>query len=85
MSIATASAAAPAVDVTADERTERLEQAEQAWGERLAADAANGRWPSPPPASPRSSERHHCPAALGMVCCQRAAHRRRVTRGVRDG
>src|SRR5688572_27342193 len=43
MSIATASTAAPTIDITSDERTQRLEQAEQAWGERLAADAANGR------------------------------------------
>lgn len=43
MSIATASTATPAVDVTAEERVQRLQQAERAWGERLAADPANGR------------------------------------------
>jgi uncharacterized OsmC-like protein len=43
MSIATASTATPVVDVTTEERTQRLERAEQAWGERLAADPANGR------------------------------------------
>ena len=39
MTITTASA----IDVTAAERDARLEQAEQAWGERLAADTANAR------------------------------------------
>lgn len=39
MTITTASA----IDVTAAERDVRLEQAEQAWGERLAADTANAR------------------------------------------
>lgn len=43
MSITTASTAAPAVDVTGTERAQRLEAAEQAWGERLAADTGNGR------------------------------------------
>lgn len=37
MTITTASAA----DITDEERAARLEQAEQAWGERLAADSAN--------------------------------------------
>lgn len=39
MSITTASA----IDISAEERTARLERAEQAWGERLAADPANAR------------------------------------------
>lgn len=43
MTITTASTAAPAIDVTAEERAERLAGAEQAWGERLAADPANAR------------------------------------------
>ncbi|GEK79799.1 OsmC family protein [Agrococcus baldri] len=39
MTITTASA----IDVTATERAERLERAEQAWGERLAADTGSAR------------------------------------------
>lgn len=44
MSIATASTATSTdIDVTADERRRRLEQAERAWGERLAADRTSAR------------------------------------------